>query len=104
MITNTKRRRFFLILVIFLNSFLSLCYPLSSSLVPMNVNTVNLECLGHSPHVSKLSFLDASQVNYFSVIITAGNENTDKKDVNSLITTLVSHGWKESNIRVFSAI
>jgi len=102
MITNNKRRRFFFILATSLISILFLCYPLGSAWGPMKVNTVNLECLDCSPHFSKLSCLDANQVNYFSVIITAGNENTDKRDVNSLVTTLVSHGWKESNIRVFS--
>ena len=102
MITNNKRRRFFLILAIFLTSLLSLCHPLGSALIPIQVNTVDLGCLDHSLHLTTLSCLDENQVNYFSVIITAGNENTDKRDVNSLVTTLVSHGWKESNIRVFS--
>jgi len=85
-----------------MTSLLSLYHPLGSALAPMKVNTLNIECLGHSPHISKLYGLDANQVNYFSVIITAGSENTDKRDVNNLVTTLVSHGWKESNIRVFS--
>jgi len=99
---NDKRGVFFLVITLFIFFLQSLCYPLNSTLAPMGLDTVNRNSLDYSPSTPNLSSLDVNQVNYFSVIITVGNENTDKRDVNSLVTTLVSYGWKESNIRFFS--
>ena len=93
---------FFLIIAIFLSSLTPLYYHIGIASVPIQLNTGNLENLEYNFTIPLLSSRDGTQVNYFCIIITVGNENIDKKDVNSLVTTLVSHGWKETNIAIFS--
>ncbi len=99
---KNKRRGFFLAIMIFLSSLLPLCSLGGIASIPSTFHDAGLESIDHNPGIFTSSFLGENKVNYFSVIITVGNGIMDKRDVNSLVGTLISHGWAESNIGVFS--